>query len=133
MNDYFEGDMTGHDHLANKHARFHPAVNAHDNNGSYAPPCLEIGGVQVYAYVRDGILVISLHYDEADTSESTPFALYGPDCIPTVIYDGAGEVAWEALPDDAVTGDDARLIRKHNADNPDAWPAWVLPDWVDGE
>lgn len=29
-------------------------------------PCLVIGGVQVYAYVKDGELRVSLNYDTAD-------------------------------------------------------------------
>jgi hypothetical protein len=104
MSDFFEGTMAARDYLANKNAVFHPAVNASDNNGAYAPPCLEIGGVQVYAYVRDGILVVSLDYDTADVSDQSPFALYGghhgpgSERIPTVITAGHGKPVWDALP-----------------------------------
>lgn len=132
MSDFFEGTMAVRDYLANKNAVFRPAVNASDNNGAYAPPCLEIGGVQVYAYVRDGILVVSLHYDTADVSDQSPFAVYDGASIPTVIHGGLGEIVWDALPDDAVSEADARAIRKAHADEPEMWPSFALPDWVDG-
>jgi hypothetical protein len=99
--------------------------------------------VQVYAYVRDGILVVSLHYDTADTREHGPFAVYDESCIPTVIKAGespvptvidAGDIepVWTALPEDAATEADARDIREAYADEPEQWPAWVLPAWVYG-
>lgn len=111
---FHEGDITASDYIANKAARFLPYTDASDNNGVSALPCIEVGGVQVYAYVRDGILVVSLDYDTADTGGDSPFALYGPDFtqVPTVINAGGGEPVWEALPEDAVTENDARLLRQ---------------------
>ena len=124
---FFEGDMTARDYQANKNAIYRPAVNASDNSGSYAPPCTEIGGVQVYTYIRDGILVISLHYDTADPDA---FATYDEACIPTVIKAGDSEPVWEAFPDDAIEAGDARQLRKTGDDAPGDW---VVPDWVYGE
>jgi hypothetical protein len=128
---FFDGDMTAKNYLANQNAVFYPAAAASGNNGSYTPPCVMVGGVQVYAYVRDGILVVSLHYDTADTSPDSPFALYGfDDCVPTVIKAGDREPVWEALPDQAVSEDDHRQLRKAGVDEPGDW---VLPGWVHGE
>jgi hypothetical protein len=94
---FFEDEMLPRDHKTNAKAAFLPAVSAEDNDGTYAPPCIEIGGVQVYVYVRDGILVISGHFDTADTS---CFAAYGPDgTIPVFVKMGDCEHIWEALPD----------------------------------
>lgn len=132
---FHEGDMTARDYIANKAARFQPAIDASRNNGAFALPCIEIGGVQVYAYIRDGILVVSVHYDTADISDAGPFALYGgghssPDGerIPTVI-DLGGERVWEELPEDACSEADAMEIRRAS-DDPDDWPAHVVPDWA---
>lgn len=131
MGSFFDGDMDPRDRAANASAEFRPAVEAADNNGSYAPPCLEIGGVQVYAYVRDGILVVSLHYDTAGTGPDSPFALYGwRDCVPTVIKAGDSEPVWTAFPADAITEADHRILRKAGQDRPGDW---VVPDWVHGE
>jgi hypothetical protein len=111
-------DISIIDQIANAAASFHPAVDAADNDGPYAPPCLEIGGVRVYAYVRDGILVVSLDYDAADIGDGRPgaarghlrvasapgpFAAYGAeDCVPTVIKAGEGPPpVWTALPEGA--------------------------------
>jgi hypothetical protein len=128
--DYFSGAISARDRAANATAVFRPAVDAADNGGLYAPPCLEIGGVQAYAYVRDGILVVSLHYDGANTGNASPFALYDGDLIPTVFKagDGGDEPTWDALPEDAMTEDDARLLRKAGERAP-----FVIPAWVYGE
>jgi len=96
-----EDGFTASDRAANAAAVFHPAVAAENNNGTYAPPCMEVGGMQVYAYVRDGILVVSLHYDTADISKTSPFAVYDGGCIPTVFKAGDAEPEWTALPEDA--------------------------------
>lgn len=129
---FHEGDMTARDYLANRDAKFCPAVHASDNNGAYAPPCIEIGGVQVYAYVRDGILVVSLHYDTADISDAGPWAVYDGSCIPTVIDASGIETVpvWTALPENAVSQADARQLRKVGVDEPGDW---VVPAWVQNE
>ena len=81
-------NQTEKDYLANKDAKFLP----------YGPggalPCIEIGGVQVYAYVRDGQLRVSIDYDTADTSEDSPFKVYGEGFIPTVTSVN-GITVWE--------------------------------------
>lgn len=123
---FFSGDMTASDYLANKDAVFHPAVDAADNNGSYAVPGMEVGGVLVMAYVRDGILVVSLDFDTTDISDAGPFAMYGDTQIPIQVT-ANGTPVWEALPEDAVTGADARQLRKTGDDK----PVWVTPDWLD--
>jgi len=59
-------------------------------------PCIEIGEVQVYAYVRDGGLVVSVHLDGASGGV---FALYGADrCVPVTINVGDATV-YEAGPE----------------------------------
>ena len=124
--DFFSGDMTGSDCLANRDAIFRPAVNAADNGGSYAVPGIEIGGVLVTAYVRDGILVVSLDFDGA---EAGPFAVYDGGCIPVIVKAGNSEPVWTALPGDAITEGDARQLRRTGDSRPGDW---VLPDWVYG-
>jgi hypothetical protein len=43
-------------------------------------PCIEIGGVQVYVYVKDGDLRVAVHFDGADPE------VWGEDkCIPIKI------------------------------------------------
>jgi hypothetical protein len=57
---------------ANRAATFHPYVHADNNHGATAWPCIDVGGVQVYAYVEldevSGlpVLVTSVHTDTAD-------------------------------------------------------------------
>lgn len=50
-------------------------------------PCIEVGGVQVYAFITEGELRISVHYDEAD-----PRLLTDDDTVPTRVYLGDTEV-----------------------------------------
>jgi hypothetical protein len=110
------GNLTGSDisvidQLANAAAVFHPAVDTTDSGETYTPPCMEIDGVRMYAYVRDGILVVSLDYggEPGPARERRwlalapgPFAAYGAEnCIPTVIKAGQGPPpVWTALPED---------------------------------
>lgn len=51
-------------------------------------PCIEVGGVQVYAYFSDGVLHVSTHYDTAD-----PEVLTEDDTVPTEVNVG-GTVVW---------------------------------------
>jgi hypothetical protein len=118
--------MSVSDDAANSAAIFRPGMEAGED--SYAPPYMEIGGVRIYGYVRDGILVVSLDFDDAQTGPGSPFAMYGEDQVPVVIRVGGDpEPVWDALPEDAVSEPDARLLRKSG----DNRPVWVLPDWVD--
>jgi len=116
-------DMKAKDYLANRDAVFRPLMRDGDTD---ALPCIEIGGVQVYAYVRDGILVVSLDFDTADTSDQSPFALYGfRDKVPVVVT-ASGENVWTAFPHDALSEDDARILRKYGSTD----LQWVIPDWA---
>jgi hypothetical protein len=125
-------DFSENDQAANLAATFHPASLEPDGE-TWALPCIEIGGVQVYAYLRDGILVVSVDLDEAGTGQGSPFALpaldpYGIPVVITVTGAGAGPV-WDSLPADALTENDARQLRETD----DARPGdWVMPDWVEG-
>jgi len=126
---YFEGSMPASERQANEAAIYYPSRLDPDGEDSatYCPPCVEVGGVQVYVYIRDGILVVSLDYDTADTTPSTPFRPYGEqNAIPTVVT-ASGETVWHALPDCPATPEEARQLRKSG----DHDPVWVLPDWVD--
>ena len=112
------------DKAANRAAAFHPYRSEKNNSGTEALPCIEIGGVQVYAYVRDGILVISADFGTADAGEDSPFALFGSDQVPVVVSVG-GQRAYEDFPEDWVSEDDARALRKAGEDQ-----GWVLPGWA---
>jgi hypothetical protein len=121
-------ELSNSDITANNATKFHrkPA----DSNTD-ALPCIEVGGVQVYAYVRDGILVVSLHYDTTGTGPGSPFRVYGEDAVPTVITAGDEQV-WQALPDDAVTEAGARILRRMSVGEPNAPEPWIIPDWALG-
>ena len=67
-----------------------PGAYDPSDGGSETHPCIEIGGVQVYAYFDDGVLNISLHYDTADDA-----VLTDAGTVPTVIRGGGGEVIWQ--------------------------------------
>ena len=139
--DFFDGQMSDRDRAANAGAKFYAAREPHaplvtstgtgqvtedgSTDETYGPPCIEIAGVQVYTYVRDGILVVSLHYD---TAELDSFATYGEDdAIPTIIKAGDGKTVWSAVPEDYVTYREAAQLRASG----DFEPAWELPDWAD--
>lgn len=129
--DFFDGEMADSDRRANAGAVFHPAIEADDNNGTYCPPGIEVGGVSVYVYVRDGILVVSGHFDEVNYAGNSPFRLYGDyDSVPVVVKMGDGESVWEAFPDDAVPEYDAKVLRKTGELRKEDW---VLPGWVDDD
>lgn len=87
--------MTEKDRAANAAARFLP-YDPQDE----ALPCIEIGGVQVYAYVLDGVLRISAHLEEADEDVFSLYADEGAgDNVPVVVHVGAwDEPVFSALP-----------------------------------
>lgn len=83
-----------------------------EGDGTRALPCIEIGGVQVYAYAENGTLIISAHFDTAD---GRVFGLYGPDkCVPVVIKAGSEEPVWQALPGDDDEDRRARLAMRQS-------------------
>lgn len=81
------GDAT--DRAANAAAKFRPASE------TYTLPCLEVGGVQVYAYVENGVLRVSVDYSNGDVSTATPFDIGNDGGIPTVI-DAGHDTVWES-------------------------------------
>jgi len=90
--------MTEKDKAANAAAKF-LAYDPQDGE-TEALPCIEVGGVQVYAYVEDGVLRISANLEEAD---ETVFDLYedegAGDNVPVIVQVGAWEEpVWYALP-----------------------------------
>ena len=86
------------DYLANRDAIYREYTPADQNHGIEAGPSLEVGGVLVLAYVKDGQLNVSIDYDTADVSEDSPFKVYGEGCIPTVVS-ANGITVWDALPE----------------------------------
>lgn len=55
---------------ANVGARFYPVDTVQEDSPTL--PCIEIAGVQVYVYFRDGELTISAHFDTAFESTQRP-------------------------------------------------------------
>ncbi len=95
------------DEQVNQYAVFLPYQAASQNNGTEALPCIVLAGdedgndgVQVYAYSKDGQVIVSVHYDTAGPDENGhgPWAYYGPDrnLIPTVVTAGDADPAWQA-------------------------------------
>lgn len=56
--------MYENEKVANAEAKFLPMTDG----GEDERPCIEIGGMQVYAYFEAGRLVISLHVDTGDAN-----------------------------------------------------------------
>jgi len=94
------------DKQINQYAMFLPYQPATGNNDAEALPCIVLagdedgnGGIQVYAYARDGQLIISVHYDTAGPDEDGrgPWAYYGPgNAIPTIVETGGSDPVWQA-------------------------------------
>lgn len=65
----------------NENVSFLPAINEDEK------PCMQVAGALVFAYVRDGALVVSV---DLETAASGTFAMYGPDgdCVPVEIHVG---------------------------------------------
>ena len=68
---------------ANRDAKFHPF--AVEDDGTRALPCIEIGGAQVYAYVEDGVLRVSV---DLDTADGEVFGLYEDSRVPVAVSMG---------------------------------------------
>ena len=75
----------GAERVINEAAVFLPMTNEDEK------PCIEVAGAQVYAYVQDGTLVVSVHLDTADKAV---FSTYGPDddLVPVEVTVGADTV-----------------------------------------
>lgn len=73
----------------NMAARFLPATGADDDT----LPMIEVARAQVYAYVHDGILRVSVNLDEASVAD-----YWSTDCVPVQIDVGSGSDAtvWAA-------------------------------------
>lgn len=56
--------MTQEERRINLAAQFLPMTGS-DETADLALPCIEVGGVQVYAYFDEGVLRIAAHYDSA--------------------------------------------------------------------
>lgn len=85
------GSFTPRDEAANKLVRLYPARDAILNGGTYAPPCVDVDGVQVSLYVQDGVLVVSVDPEAAGDA----FRRYGDGLVPVVV-DLNGETVFEA-------------------------------------
>jgi hypothetical protein len=90
------GELTNRDIAVNAAAKFYPAARTTDPGDLALLPCIEVGGVQVYAYVRDGALVVSLDFDGTDPDA---FDQYGPDGAVPVQVKLGGEEVYEVGPD----------------------------------
>lgn len=70
----------------NKHATFHPQTTRNET------PCVQLAGIQIYTYLHQAQLRISIHYD---TTES--FLLAEHDNVPTEISVG-GTIVYNSHP-----------------------------------
>jgi hypothetical protein len=66
-------DRSKHEQAMNERVSFLPAANEDEK------PCMQVAGALVFAYVRDGALVVSV---DLDTAEPGTFAMYGDNCVP---------------------------------------------------
>ena len=106
------GEMTDAERTVNITAKFYAAHRTTDTGDLENLPCIEVGGVQVYAYVRDGALVVSVHLD---TTDPDVFDLYGPhDAVPVMVKVGDDEPVFEAGPEESgqgtLTADETRAL-----------------------
>ncbi len=80
--------MTGNEINLNLAARFYPMVQDNRDRNAHTTPCIEIGGVQVYAYFDEGVLRVSLDYETADLT-----VIADDGVVPTEISVG-GSTVW---------------------------------------
>jgi hypothetical protein len=71
----------------NRRVSFLPAASEDEK------PCMQVAGALVFAYVRDGALVVSV---DLDTAEPGTFAMYGDSCVPVQVT-VQGTTVFEAL------------------------------------
>ena len=78
--------MTREEEQVNREAAFEPMAPRSDDPEKETKPCLIVGGVQVYAYFDEGVLQVSIHYDDA-----VPGVIVD-DAVPTEISMNGTEV-----------------------------------------
>lgn len=90
--------MTDRDRMANGAAMFLAAREPGEAGGDYQPPAVEVGGVLVAVYARDGALVITVDPACADPEV---FELHGETfAVPVAVSIGEGRVFETVPPDD---------------------------------
>ncbi len=81
-----------------------PQPTAPTAEGGY--PCIQVAGVTVYLYRRQGRVVVSVDTD--DVNDDTPVYSFGGENLVAITVRCNGDVVWEGAP----TEDDLRAIRK---------------------
>jgi hypothetical protein len=88
-------DMTDRDRAANAAALFLSAREPGEPGEEYQPPAVEVGGVLVAVYARDGALVVTIDPVAADPDV---YELHGETAaVPVAVSIGDGKV-FEAMP-----------------------------------
>lgn len=83
--------MTAVEDGINQKATFLPMSGSYlDYDGDSGLPCIQVGGVRVYAYFKGGELVVGVNYD---TAEDCVVDVDG--CVPTRVFLGGAEVHYE--------------------------------------
>jgi hypothetical protein len=81
-------EMSPVEDRVNQRASFLPMSGSYlAEDTDYSLPCLVVGGVQVYAYFKDGELVVSVNYDAADDKVTND-----EGCVPTRVVLGGEDV-----------------------------------------
>lgn len=76
------GPGVAYDIPVNAAAEYTPA---HWDDDAWCPPAVRIGDILVFAYLRHGVLQVSVDLDDVDPATS-PFALYGEGhCVPMLL------------------------------------------------
>jgi hypothetical protein len=88
-------EMTDRDRAANAAALFLPAREAGEEGGEYQPPAVEVGGVLVAVYARDGALVVTIDPACADPDV---YELHGETAAVPVAVSIGNSPVFEAMP-----------------------------------
>jgi hypothetical protein len=88
--DYEAWQRCNREQVMNERVSFLPAMKEDEK------PCMQVAGALVFAYVRNGALVVSV---DLETAETGTFAMYGSagDCVPLHVT-VQGETVFEARP-----------------------------------
>jgi hypothetical protein len=106
----------------NATARFLSQALPEHNGGAYAPPCVEVAGVQVYAYVQDGTMVVSV---DLETADPETFYTYGDSQVPVTISVN-GETVFEETEETGARDDTiAVLVRTEPRRGGAEWAAGI--------